>query len=255
MYGTLLLASLVGCSLFDQGRDVFEGLTNPLVAEAIVLGVEAPEFDGVDLEAVGLAEGTGGTIFLADAAGVQDLANAPIDGADVRVRAAGAGDGIATGAGAGLYVLAPGQISYAAGASWQLLVDDGDGGALGTATLALPPTAELSLPTEHTAGSPLTVDLTGRGFNSVLVVVIAGDSQQTTYSNEPKDIRAIYDFTHGDDEVTTHEIPGSAFPAAGVYAVGVAGMLNASMDDFDQMNTALSAMVGGQMRFYPVRAM
>ena len=59
----------------------------------------------------------------------------------------------------------------------------------------------------------------------------------------------FYDFARA-DTVTRVTIPGDlAFDSAGVYAVGVAGMNKADSDTFVDMNTALSSVMAGKLRF------
>ena len=47
-------------------------------------------------------------------------------------------------------------------------------------------------------------------------------------------------------------IPGAAFPESGVYAVGVAGMHVGETEDYEEVNTALSSFLAGEMSFYGV---
>jgi hypothetical protein len=101
----------------------------------------------------------------------------------------------------------------------------------------------------------LLIDLTAYDYDAVLVAVLNVQTGELTYSNEPEGIQEMYDFTHTGSEVKRHEIPGVAFSGASVYAVGVAGMRNAGVDDYSDMNTGLSSFMVGQMRFYAVQAM
>ena len=114
LIGVLLLG---GCDLIDQGRDLIGDLTNPLVTQALVLGVAPPdEASDIDLPSE-YAEGAGATVFLADAADVADLENAPISGATVTLHGQAVGE-LAPGS----YALEPGAISYESGGTWQLAV-------------------------------------------------------------------------------------------------------------------------------------
>ena len=53
-------------------------------------------------------------------------------------------------------------------------------------------------------------------------------------------------------DATTFEIPGTAFPGDSVYAVGVAGVVHTTGDQLDNMNTALSTIMTGDMKVYAV---
>lgn len=243
----LLLLPLGGCELFQNGTDVVNGLLNPLVAEGMLLATVPPDAGdsgdtgaSFDLGSAGIEEGTSLTLFLADAANVNEIENAPIDDATVSVHGAEA-----AGGGGGLYTVVGEGLTYEAGAAWNLDVDVADTAA--RAVLNLPAEPTFTLPALVT-NTPVTLDLSGQGFNSALVVVIEATSG-VTHSNQPDGIREFYDFTHGGDDVTTVEIPAEAFPGNGVYAIGVAGLVHTTSDDLSEMNTGLSTIMSGKMVF------
>ena len=241
----LLLLPLGGCDLFNNGTDIVNGLLNPLVAEGILLATVPPDTgdtagDSFDIGDAGLSEGTTLTLFLADAASVTEIENAPVTDATVFIHGEEA-----TGGEGGLYTAAGGGLVYEDNATWNLQVDVADTSA--TAALHLPGEPTFTLPA-LTANTAVTLDLTGQGFNSALVVVLEGTSG-VTYSNQPEGIREFYEFTRGTDEITTVEIPADAFPGDGVYAVGVAGLVNTTSDDLTEMNTGISAIMSGKMVF------
>lgn len=241
--GLLLLG---GCDLIDQGRDLIGDLTNPLVTQALVLGVAPPsEASDIDLPPE-YAEGAGATVFLADAADVADLENAPITGADVSIRSVAVAE-----VGAGGYALEPGDIAYAPNETWELQVTlSGDSA---TAGIALPPPADFTVPAAHTVNSGLTVDLTGQDFDGAFVVVV-DDGGNIVYDNRPTDIKGLYDLTRG-EAAGVIEIPATAFPQVGGYLVGVAGIRTTTgREDLDGMNTVLSTMMAGQLVFEPLAA-
>lgn len=244
----LWLAALPGCELFQTGTDIIDGLLNPLVAGGIVVAVEAPQSDDTgltgefDLAAAGLDEGTTMNLFLARANDVTEIESAPVVDATVTI------DGVEANMETdGLYVVGPGNLEWSEGSSWDIEATFPEA-PTATATVTLPQAATFTLPV-LVQDTPITIDLTGQGFDSALVVVFEAGSG-LTYSNEPTTAREFYDFTHtGGEVVTTLEIPGDAFPEPGFYAVGVAGLAHTTADDLLEMNTALSTVTSGKMVF------
>jgi len=181
---------------------------------------------------------------LAEAGNVANLENAPIGGAPVTLQ-----DVDAPEQQAGAYAIAPGPLSYEANADWTLSVDlNGD---LASAVVSLPPPATPDLPTLHSENTPIEFDLTADEYDGVLVVVVDFNGE-ITYDSRPADIREVYDLARG-GPVTTVQIPGTAFPAAGAYAIGVAGLRTTTgRNDIEGINTVLTTMMAGQMVFEPI---
>lgn len=241
-----LVIPLAGCEAI---KDTYEGLTNPLIAEGMILGVEAPESDEIDLESTGYSEGTGLTLFLADAESVTDIENAPVEGADVVLT--GNTTVEATEIGGGGYAVTPSEdLVYEAGETWSVKATVGR--EEGTAHVRLPPAPNATIAEQHTQGEPVTLNLSGQGFTGALVVVVDVQTGDVTYSTQPEGIRDFYNLTRGDDEVGDITVPGTAFPGESVYALGVTGLTHTTSEDFDGMNTALSGVLAGKMRFFPV---
>lgn len=239
------LAPLAGCDLIENGKDLIGDLTNPLVTQALVLGVTPPSSGDITVPAE-FADGVGATVFLADAADVADMENAPIQGAQVSL------DGRTFTEGApGAYVLEPGATTYVAGAIWSLSVGIGDSTA--TADIQLPAPASFDVPTAHPVGTDLTIDLTGQEFDGALIVVVNQDGD-LVYDNRPEDIMGLYELTRG-ESVGAEVIPGDTFSAEGGYAIGVAGIKTTTgRDALESMNTVLSTMMAGNMVFEPMAA-
>ena len=237
----LIWMALTGCAFLS---DKYEGITNSLVTQGLVMGVMAPESDEVDLSASGFDQGVVGNAFLADTTQVTDLANAPIEGATVTLQSAGF-----TEAGAGNYVLTPGGLEWAPGQTWTLAVsvEGADPGAIAFETQA-PVTA--TVPDQHTKNTALPIDLTGQGYTSALIIVVDA-SGAVTYNNKPESIREVYDLTRGTTEVTTVEVPAAAFPGDSVYLVGIAGMNHTVGEDISGMNDVLSSALFGVMKWFP----
>ena len=76
------LAPLAACNLADLADDV-KGVTNPLIAEGIMLGVAPPESEDIDLSGTEFSQNAAAGAMLADAKGVDDMADAPVAGAEV----------------------------------------------------------------------------------------------------------------------------------------------------------------------------
>ncbi len=251
------LLTLIACDAFDRARDTVDGLLNPVVAEGLVLGVEAPQGDGLDqlLGGSSFQPGTTVSLFLADAQEVGELEQAPIRGAEVVLQAGGEPVPVPE-VGEGTYALTPESgVAYVPEATWTLEVSrtEGDEVQRSIATLALPPDHDFAdqIPTQIQPLTPITIDFTGLGYDSALVVVL--DQDGVAYSNEPTTIREFYEFTHGNGELGTFEIPAETFPADQLFLVGVAGLTHTRAADLDGMNTALSTVMMGKMRFYAVQ--
>lgn len=247
MRRTLCLAlclTLSGCAFFRDVGETLEGLTNPLVSLGMLLAVEPPSTDEVDLSGTDYEDGTAFTVFLADAAQVDEIEEAPVLGAQVVLQ-----DVEAVETGGGSYTVAPGALDYAAGSTWTAEIHLG--GDVATADVPLPEPVDWEAPASHPAGADLEVTTTG-DYDSLLVVVLASDGS-VTWDNRPETPREIYDFTHGSDDDLSVTIPGDeAFVEEDLYFVGAAGMVHTGSSDLSGMNTALSTLMSGKMVLQPV---
>ena len=261
---TLLLAglglSLSGCGKLEDFKNTVEGLTENFVIEGIYLGVA--EYDGeLDLEALGFG-GAKIVGYLADAAQISEIEQAPITGMDLRLLSDVSGGSNLIEDGAGKY-----SLSHEEG----LTYNDGEYAVLSTsydgedrkAGVITPPAPDLSeVPLIHTAGNPMAIDLSGQGYDTAMIVVIETESGETTFSNEPEGIEELYEMTHPDgitfsDDVETDdsliiEIPERGFSQEGIYVLGIAGLVTSGKDDMEGVNTALSTLVAGKFRFVTV---
>lgn len=252
----LVMLSLTGCDALNKARDTLEGVLEPVVVEGIVLGIEAPQGQGVDqlLEGTDYQAGTSVTVFIADAREVSEIENAPVTGADVVLSGPGVSVPIAE-TGGGVYTHVPsGDLPYDAEATWELTVTRSSEEAeqVSVASLILPTDHDHrdAIPTEHTLATGIDIDFTGLGYDAALLVVL--DETGIVYSNEPTDIQELYTFTHGNGDLGVVTVPGDVFDSETLYLVGVAGMTNTRAADLDEMNTALSTVMMGKMRFYTV---
>jgi hypothetical protein len=243
---------VAGCDVFEKAKqvaDAIEGLTNPLVLQAIVLSVEDPGDPTVAdvLTASGTEIGTGATVFLADAASAGELADAPIPGGSVTV-----GGVTATDQGDGAYVVDPSMgLAYEAGETLSVRTFPLPDSDESVATVIQPPPVEIEWPETLDLGQPFLFDLTDQGFDGTVILVL--DAQGApTYSNEPKTVEDVYNATASEAPLGAVEIPASAFPAEGVYVVGIAGLVGTKAPDLVEVNTALSNLSAGQFAFRAV---
>ncbi|MBX2800418.1 MAG: hypothetical protein KTR31_22250 [Myxococcales bacterium] len=241
---------LLGACDFGNLQDQLEGLTNPLVAEGMVIGVAEPADDRIDLSALDYDPGANVTVFLADAANADELDAALVSGAMVS-----ASDGQSSAdleeAESGVYTTVPGAgFDYVAErtATVTAVLDD----TTGNVSVELPQTAGLTIMEAHTAGQAIDIDVTGLGYTGSLVVVFDTTSGDVTYSNEPTTAKEVYDLTRGNNELTVVTVPGEAFPGESVYALGFAGLVHSRSADVDGLNTLLSGVIAGQLEFHPV---
>jgi hypothetical protein len=231
--------------------DKIEGLTNPLVAEALVLGIEEPSTPELDPGAAGLEPGVGATVFLADAKQVDDLEEAPITGADV-VYSDSAGTFSMEEDDFGEYRVSSvdeQDFEYVADGDAEVRATvDGEDHAM---TVRKPGPIDLAVPLQHPAGQPLVLDGSGADIDNLLVVVFRADTGEVVFSNRPTSVRDYYDLGHSSGEVTV-EVDGEALSGETLYGVGAAGLTNGDESEFEGVNTLLSAIMAGEMRFYPL---
>ena len=224
----LIALPLLACSNID---DYF----STMAAEGLLLGIEElpPEFGDVDLGASATA-----TTFVAAARSLNDVEANLIDDAD-RVAIA-RGDFVADleNLGSGLYEtdssLDP-DLEYVVGGSYRMQVERGGGAHY--VDIVAPAAPELDgVPAEdefHPAGMPVVIDP-------------ADGSYEITDGSIPETAGDYIDWIRARDEVTTIEIPGTAFPSAGmVYILAVAGVVKARDADFESFNPLVSNFAAG----------
>ncbi|GEM_PF-1556668 len=237
----------------EEAQEDLEGLTNPLVTQALFLSVAPPDLEGIDVEDIdGFDTAPFATVILADATEVADLENAPIMGQEPKVRVPGEDMIVMEDLEDGTY--------YADGTDG-LIYNSGDvakltikmDGVLHTAEVQMPREPDnLDVPLLHTANENLLLDFADYSYHQILVVVIDIETLEVTYSNEPVTAEELYNFSQDRDVKVRFDIPSRAFNRETYYAVGVAGVLLSSDDQLVEMNTALSAFMAGKFFFYPV---
>ncbi len=240
----LFTSLLAGCDLIGE----LAGYTNPTVMAATFLGVEAPDAELVDLTGTSFEGGAVATVLLADAADLQDVASAAIVGAKVELSLDGADWRSFRDDADGKYILDEG-LDYRAGMAVSIRVRD-EGGEHG-AELAAPGALDVELAPELEAGSDMVIRTEAQDISLLGVVVLATDSGEVVFDNRPISIEDVYDLTHGGGSRAI-EVPGVVFSRPGGYIVGVAGLAVSRESDLDNLNTTISALTVGTIRFYPV---
>ena len=243
----MALLVFAGCADLLALSDTLSDLTDPLVVQATYIGVEAPPA-GVSLDGTSWQDGSRAQAFLADAGGLDDLANAPIEDATVAMELDGEAVSMPSDA--------PGQFvaTGAEGLGWGADVDatlviERDGEHV--LSLTTPAAPDVSIPIKQSRGSGVDIDLSGQPFDNVIVNVIRVEDGSTVFDSMPTDIGGLYRLTHSAGELTT-EVPGETFDKPGVYLIGVMGLVNADPDTYDGVNLALSALTAGAMTFTAV---
>jgi hypothetical protein len=262
--GLIFLAGvgvLSGCEKLTALQETVEGFTERFVVEGIYLGVETPE--GIDLSETEF-NGARLTAFLADASQINEIEDAPIENTALLLMSPGNGGSIPMlDIGGGKYELSTEDgLQYISGE--EVTLSSGYNGQDRNISVEVPVAPTLSINSEHAAGTPLSVDLIGQGYNVVLAVVIEAESGEVTWSNQPADIAGLYEMTHpngiligGDEDFSENneiivEIPAEAFADEGYYIIGVAGMVVSNSSSFENVNTALSTVIAGKLRFTDV---
>ncbi|MCB9765507.1 MAG: hypothetical protein H6739_37380 [Alphaproteobacteria bacterium] len=246
----LSLGLMAGCDQFNDIKNTVDGLTNPLVAQTIILGVAEPESSEIDLSGTDFSQGATIQAFLADAASVNDLENAPVSGADVKIRVGETAAVWLTESADGAYS-ADGTDGFSYVAQQPSVVTMNYGDDSSQMSITLPAAVNVDVPETHNGGTAMNLDL-GASFDAVLAVVIDVTAGEATWTNRPETIREVYDFTHGSGNVSSLTIPAVAFPSGCACAVGIAGMENADSSNFTNTNTGLSSLSAGKMKFYGV---
>lgn len=247
-----LLASipaLSGCAALSEWTERAYGLASRVAVQGFALGVEEPDDDDVAgaLAASDYATGVEVTAFLADAAELGEMEEAPILGANVAWLAPSDGSVRMRELGLGRYSLDGGDgISYVPGEAAALSTVWED--RTRRASVRLPPAPRADLPTEHEARTPLAVDIGGQGFDGLLVVVVAVPDGRTSWTNLPVDVDALYSLSQ-EGGPTGISLPPEAFPGEGLFAVGLGGLTRADPEDFEELNTMLSGFLAAEMTF------
>ena len=231
----MLFMMLFGCDEIDS---LFAGLTDKDIAEGVVMGVETDP--GIDLTGSAYAVGGRGAAYLSDMSGEPvsgDLSIVSATGGSMQLMEEEQGVW-ATDANAA-FVYHPGEV-YAI---------HRDGAEILRATAA--GAANLAIPGTHPAGTSMAVDASDQDFDALMGVVLNLTSGEMTWSKAPDSPGAAYDLLIADPSLA-YDIPADAFPTAGVYAVGMAGLQTNKPEEVTDVNALASLMGTGVLHFHKV---
>lgn len=248
LVGTMLVLTATGCDIR------FADLTHPTIAEATVLDVFT---DGLDVppEAESYL-GTWVTIHVVDGdATVSRGEPIPIEGVEVFVEDA---DGRVAqaerGTEPGSFEVNPSAgLRYGPWELWTIIVQEPGEEYAGTMQVMLPSEPQADLPGLHAQGEPVVIDLYGQGFDYAVSAVLDLDQGQLTHWDAPSGYEETREALHDDEHQAGFvELPGRAFPQAGAYVVGIAGMVAVEPGAIHNVNARLSGAAAGRMRLAPV---
>ncbi len=247
----LLLLPLGGCSLIGSLGDELSKYTETTTMQGLALNVAEPENDEVANALAELPEWSPGigraTIFLADAANVADLSNAPIRGAAVTLRAKSFGALALDEGDAGRYETE--DLDYPQGQELEVVIE-GDT-THRASTIAPVGLKNLRLPESSAMNRTIVVDASNEDIDALLVVVVEVGTGKVIYDSTPTSVEDMYAFSHGDGP-TRVELDGSLFDRAGLYAIGVSGLERAGEGTYEELNVLLSTFMAGEVVFHSV---
>ncbi len=252
----MILLTVLGCSTVEELQEAIvnlEGATESTIVEGLYLGVAELDFDGLALEDIGWETDAQATIFLAKTIDLDQVEENLVSGAAVSLRSGTNGDLTMRDEDSGKYLLTSEdglvydaeEVSVAASAY-------GEQHRIGVQAPVAP---DLDPVIYHSVGEELDIDLSGQGYALALAVVIHTESGEVTYSNEPQTIEEFYELGHPDGQLiegaeqSTIKLPSRAFRREGLYGVGIAGLQVSGVEDFENINTALSTLMAGEFRF------
>jgi hypothetical protein len=223
---------LVGCDEIDA---LLGGVTNPDVAEGLVLGMQVDP--GLDLTNTAFAGGGRGAAYLSTIGG------APPETADLTLVSTSNGILPLTGRGDGVWTTNPdGGLAYVPGETWTL---KRDGSEILRAEAAGP--ASLNLLRTITEGDEFTIDIGDQDYDGLLVSVVDLADGTQKWSNFPDTAGMVYDMLLS-EPVLDVEVPAEAL-TPGEYAVGFAALrANESVQTTD-VNALASLMATGVLEF------
>lgn len=238
----VLVLVLSGCERLEG----IEESASPLVAQGLFLGVDIPA--GVDVSgSEELSQAALCEVFLAQVEDPSQLAEAPMEGAEMTMVSPSSG---------ALTFQEEGEGKYTVDSTSGLIYEPGDAvtvtfvtpdGEEGRMQVAAPQAPEIELPTLIQTFDAVQVDLSDYTYQNVVAAAYDVERETISWDNLPSGVEEIYAYTHTEEPVRVLEIPGDAFRRKGMYVVGVAGMEVAEAESFEGVNTTLSAFMAGQL--------
>jgi len=234
-----------GCQLFESLKDAVDELTQPVLLQAVYVGVE--ELDpsaGIDLSGTEMSSGSTVSAYVYDAN--LSSGTSPATGAKVSLISASLGSvGLAEGEPGSYAADASDGLDYRAGDDVEVVADYG--GVRHRIAMNTPDPADVAIEEDHTPGMGISIDLRGQGYDNAVVMVfdVSGEGGTVWESDiDPTSPR--------DSDNLTHSIPGSVFKDGGLYVVGVVGLEAADEEDFYEVQALGSGMLAGTMALFPV---
>lgn len=245
MRRVLPLVLLVGC----ERLKVVDELTDPVVAQGLLLGVEVPEAYADELaDSEDFPYAAVCNVFLAAVSDPAELAEAPVTGATIRLRAPSSGTLVFREVedSPGKYTLDSSDgLAYVPGEDAVVTFDQG--GDEARLSVTMPDAPSYDFPVSVGREKAVAVDLSGYRYENAVGATYDLDRSKLWWDNLPEAVDEVYAFTHAEGPVEALEFPGEAFPRVGTYVVGVAGMEIADPVGFEGVNTTLSAFVAGRL--------
>ncbi len=239
----LYLLLLPACARLEAVSE----LADPVVAQGLFLGLDVPDAYADELaEAEGFQYAALCNVFLAYVGDPSELADAPVEGAELTFRSPASGVLTFRDEGGGKYALDSSDgLVYEVGET-PLITFTVDG-AESRLTVLAPEAPEVELPVTFVRESALEVDLSDYGYQNAVAAAYDLDRGRMTWDNLPTGVDEVYTFTHTEAAIEVLEIPSEAFLRKSTYVVGVAGMEVADPRSFEGVNTSVSAFLAGQL--------
>ena len=249
------LSLLNGCGFIDAVGEKIISLTTPVMMAGIVIGVDLPDDDRINdlLAESGIPMGTAITVVVANAAGADGLEDAVVRDAKVTIIENGTGFfTIANEANTGFYVVSPEEgLDWTPGSKWTFNANFVDRLNPGMVDIKLPESAGADLPSTIELGEKIKLSLKGQNFEYAIAAVFDLKGE-LVYDSRPTEIKEMIELITRVDPVEELIIPKKAFPAEGLYLMGIAGIKETHDEDLTDLNSALSKFFYGRMKLAPI---
>ena len=243
---------LNGCAYIDAIGKKFISLTNPVAMSGIIIGLAPPEDEQFVeiLEQSEIALGTSITLIVANAAGASDLESAVVRDAEVTI--VEEDFTVRLEKNTGSYIVTPEEgLEWIPGAKWTFNVSLPDRPNPGKVKIKLPKPIRADLPPTVNLGEKLVFNLKGQNFDYAVAAIFDLDGQ-LLYDSKPTNIKQMVELVTRTEPVEKLVIPKNAFPAEGIYLMGIAGLNETDDENLTDLNSALSKFFYGQMKLLPV---